>query len=33
MGEALRVKGVSELDELCIDTIRFLAADAVQKAK
>ncbi|MGD0551894.1 MAG: transketolase [Sedimentisphaerales bacterium] len=33
MGEAVRVKGVSELDELCIDTIRFLAADAVQKAK
>ena len=33
MGEGVRVKGVSELDELCIDTIRFLAADAVQKAK
>jgi transketolase len=33
MGEAARVKGVSDLDELCIDTIRFLAADAVQKAK
>jgi transketolase len=33
MSEAVRVKGVSELDELCIDTIRFLAADAVQKAK
>ena len=33
MGEAKRVKGVTELDELCIDTIRFLAADAVQKAK
>ncbi len=31
--KAVRVKGVSELDELCIDTIRFLAADAVQKAK
>jgi len=33
MGEGVRVKGVTELDELCIDTIRFLAADAVQKAK
>jgi transketolase len=33
MGEAARVKGVSDLDEMCIDTIRFLAADAVQKAK
>jgi transketolase len=33
MGEPVRVKGVNELDELCIDTIRFLAADAVQKAK
>ena len=33
MSEGIRVKGVSELDELCIDTIRFLAADAVQKAK
>jgi transketolase len=33
MGEGVRVKGVTDLDELCIDTIRFLAADAVQKAK
>jgi transketolase len=33
MGEAVRVKGVTDLDELCIDTIRFLSADAVQKAK
>jgi transketolase len=33
MGEGVRVKGVTELDELCIDTIRFLAADGVQKAK
>jgi len=32
MGEPVRVKGVTDLDELCIDTIRFLAADAVQKA-
>jgi transketolase len=33
MGEPVRVKGVTALDEMCIDTIRFLAADAVQKAK
>jgi transketolase len=33
MSEAVRVKGVTGLDELCIDTIRFLSADAVQKAK
>ncbi|MFH1370147.1 MAG: transketolase [Planctomycetota bacterium] len=33
MGEGVRVKGVTDLDELCIDTIRFLSADAVQKAK
>ncbi len=33
MAEAVRVKGVTGLDELCIDTIRFLSADAVQKAK
>jgi transketolase len=33
MGEGVRVKGLTELDELCIDTIRFLAADGVQKAK
>ncbi|MGA2171767.1 MAG: transketolase [Sedimentisphaerales bacterium] len=33
MGEGVRIKGVTDLDELCIDTIRFLAADAVQKAK
>jgi transketolase len=33
MGEGIRVKGVTDLEELCIDTIRFLAADAVQKAK
>jgi transketolase len=33
MDEGVRVKGVTELDELCIDTIRFLSADAVQKAK
>jgi transketolase len=33
MGEPVRVKGVTVLDEMCIDTIRFLAADAVQKAK
>ena len=25
--------GLSELDELCIQTIRFLSAEAVQKAK
>ncbi len=29
----IRNPGLSELDELCIQTIRFLAADAVQKAK
>ncbi|MBN2019378.1 MAG: transketolase [Sedimentisphaerales bacterium] len=33
MSEPVRVKGLTGLDELCIDTIRFLAADAVQKAK
>ncbi len=33
MGKAQRVKGLSELDELCIDTIRFLSADGVQAAK
>jgi len=29
----IRTKGVSELDELCIQTIRFLSVDGVQKAK
>ncbi len=33
MSEAARVKGLSGLDELCIDTIRFLSADGVQRAK
>jgi len=28
--ESLRTKGVSERDELCIQTIRFLALDAVE---
>jgi len=32
MSGTARIKGLSELDELCIDTIRFLSADGVQKA-
>ncbi len=33
MKVSVKNPGLSELDELCIQTIRFLAADAVQKAK
>jgi transketolase len=33
MTVSIKNPGLSELDELCIQTIRFLAADAVQKAK
>jgi len=32
MSVSVRNPGLSELDELCVQTIRFLAADAVQKA-
>jgi transketolase len=32
MSVSLRKPGLSELDELCVETIRFLAAEAVQKA-
>jgi len=32
MSGTARITGLSELDELCIDTIRFLSADGVQKA-
>jgi len=33
MQKSVKNPGLFELDELCIQTIRFLAADAVQKAK
>jgi transketolase len=33
MSISVRNPGLSELDELCVQTIRFLAADAVQAAK
>jgi len=33
MEVSVKNPGLSELDELCVQTIRFLAADAVQKAK
>jgi len=33
MNEALKTRGVSQLDELCIQTIRFLSMDGVQAAK
>jgi transketolase len=33
MIEALKTKGLSDIDELCVQTIRFLAIDGVQKAK
>ncbi len=33
MSKAVKNPGLSELDELCIQTIRFLAMDGVQKAK
>jgi len=33
MKVSVKNPGLSELDELCIQTIRFLSADAVQKAK
>ena len=32
MKESVKNPGLSELDQLCVDTIRFLCADAVQKA-
>jgi len=32
MGKSVKNPGLSELDELCIQTIRFLSVDAVQKA-
>jgi NAD(P)-dependent dehydrogenase (short-subunit alcohol dehydrogenase family) len=32
MKVSIKSPGLSELDELCIQTIRFLSADAVQKA-
>jgi len=32
MGVAIKNPGLAELDELCVQTVRFLAADAVQKA-
>jgi transketolase len=33
MGESIKNPGLSELDELCIQTIRFLSIEAVEKAK
>ncbi|MHC4173235.1 MAG: transketolase [Planctomycetota bacterium] len=33
MSKAVKNPGLSELDELCVQTIRFLSAEAVQKAK
>lgn len=33
MTVSLRTKGLADIDELCVQTIRFLAMDAVQKAK
>lgn len=33
MSESVRNPGLSELDELCIQTIRFLSMEAVEKAK
>ncbi|MBN1816143.1 MAG: transketolase [Sedimentisphaerales bacterium] len=33
MAEALKTRGVSDIDELCIQTIRFLSMDGVQAAK
>lgn len=33
MNDALKTRGVSDLDELCIQTIRFLSMDGVQAAK
>ena len=33
MTEALKTKGLSDIDELCVQTIRFLSLDGVQKAK
>ena len=32
MAELTKSPGLSDLDQLCVQTIRFLAADAVQKA-
>jgi NAD(P)-dependent dehydrogenase (short-subunit alcohol dehydrogenase family) len=32
MKVSVKTTGLSELNELCIQTIRFLSADAVQKA-
>jgi len=33
MGASVKNPGLSELDELCVQTIRFLSVEAVQKAK
>ena len=33
MAVSVKNPGLSELDELCVQTIRFLSMDAVQKAK
>ncbi len=33
MSKSVKNPGLSELDELCVQTIRFLSAEAVQKAK
>ncbi len=33
MVESLKCRGLSELDELCVNTIRFLSMEGVQKAK
>ena len=33
MTDALKTKGLSDIDELCVQTIRFLSLDGVQKAK
>ena len=33
MAESVKTRGLSEIDELCVETIRFLAMEAVQKAK
>jgi len=33
MMEGLKTKGLCDIDELCVQTIRFLAMDAVQKAR
>jgi transketolase len=33
MTEDLKTKGLSDIDELCVQTIRFLSLDGVQKAK